>query len=157
MREARRLGKLRHGHVWRRALRGGQSLTRVRSVASATLRRALQAPARRRERLRAARAGGDELDVTLDRLRAGGKRIVLVFSGGEPLYEELRLEGRLERLDRWPDLRVEVVSDPPEMHTLRPPWLQERVHAVLDRELEDLLSPAPTSASASDEGVAAGR
>jgi hypothetical protein len=138
-REARKLRKAGSAQQWRRALRGqarpGWAGRLVRALATRALRAPADAVARRR-RERERRAGADELDRCLDRLRDSDTRVLLAFTGDEPLHEELEREGRFVGAGaRWPNLRLELVSPPPETHTLRPLWLQQRVHALLDETL----------------------
>jgi hypothetical protein len=99
-------------------------------------RRAVAQVARRA----AQRRGGDELDRALDQLRDAEQRIQLMFSSNEPLYEELRDEGRLDRLDRWPNVGVELIAG--NVHTLRSADSQRSAHEALDRALEDQLQRA---------------
>jgi hypothetical protein len=94
----------------------------------------------------ARRSQDDELDVMLDRLRDTGKRVVLAFSAQEPLYEELEQEGHIGRLARWPNVSLEVFDVPD--HTLRPPVLQERAHAVIDAALEEQLAKSSAATRA---------
>jgi alpha-beta hydrolase superfamily lysophospholipase len=63
--------------------------------------------------LHAGRGGGTalrvdaEIEQTLDRLRERDVESRFVFGGGEPLYDEL-VDGRfLERIERWPNVRVD--------------------------------------------------
>jgi pimeloyl-ACP methyl ester carboxylesterase len=126
--------------AWQRLLRGEiplRRMTRLASRAPAVLaRRAVAQVARRAAR----RRGGDELDRALDQLRDADKRVRLMFSANEPLLEELQEEGRLDRLDRWPNLAVETISG--NVHTLRPAGSQQSAHAALDRALDDELQRA---------------
>jgi len=84
-----------------------------------------------------ARHGDDELDRALDRLRDTGKQLRFMFSGLEPLYEELELEGRMQRMDRWPNVGFDVI--PGQDHLLRPLEAQRFAHEALDRALEEEL------------------
>ena len=63
-----------------------------------------------------------------------------MFSSNEPLLEELEEEGRLDRLDRWPNLGVETISG--NVHTLRSADSQRSAHEALDRALDDELQRA---------------
>jgi pimeloyl-ACP methyl ester carboxylesterase len=89
---------------------------------------------RARARLRVRQTGGDELDRALDRLRDDGKHLRFMFSDHEPLYEELKLEGRMQRMDRWPNVGFDFI--PGRDHLLRPLEAQRFAHAALDRALE---------------------
>lgn len=118
---------------WPKILRGEVPLARMIALA-------LDAPfmlPRRAIRQRRARRGGDELDRALDRLRDDDKRLRFIFSGNEPLYEEFGLEGRLDQLDCWPNVSLELI--PGHDHTLRPFLAQQRAHEALDRVLEEEL------------------
>jgi pimeloyl-ACP methyl ester carboxylesterase len=125
-----RLGVLRSSS-WPKVLRGEVPLERMfdlaRSAPFALPRRALQ---RRRARGR----GEDKLDQALDEMRDAGKHLQFMFSGDEPLYEELGQEGRLSQMDRWPNVNFHFL--PGKIHTLRPFPAQHRAHALLDRALQ---------------------
>jgi hypothetical protein len=120
---------------WRKLLNGQVPLEQVRDLVwrapVALPRRAL---ARRRARLR----GANELDAALDEMRDTGKVLRFIFSGNEPLYEELEMDGYLARLDRWPNMTIEFI--PGHIHTLRPLQSQEAAHDALDRALTDTLA-----------------
>jgi alpha-beta hydrolase superfamily lysophospholipase len=121
--------------AWRKVLRGEIPMERMAGLAYRTpgvlARRAVARVAR--GAARQAR-GGDRLDLAFDRLRDEGKRIELMFSSGEPLYEELESEGRLDRLDRWPNIGLELVAG--NIHTLRSATAQASAHQALDRVLD---------------------
>jgi hypothetical protein len=158
-REAGRARKAGDTSRWKAIVRREKSVMDVVDIAwalvSVPIRAALRAPGGALERLRARRAGGDELDLQLDRLRDSGKRVVLAFSGMEPLHAELEAEGRLARLERWPNVSLEVFELPD--HTLRPPVLQERAHAVIDAALEEQLMDAPSGAASVSRRAAGAR
>jgi alpha/beta superfamily hydrolase len=97
---------------------------------------------RRRLADRFARAhGGDAVDRALDRLRDKGTQLVLVYEQLDPQRWELERDGRLARLDRWPNVTVEPIEGAD--HTLRPPRMQAEAHAALDRAVERLLAAQP--------------
>ena len=83
-------------------------------------------------RLRAKTGGGDPLDLVLDGLRDQGTEIVLRFTEGEPLHDELQRSGHLARLARWPNVAVERLPGPAEAHTLQVVRMQPGVHRALD-------------------------
>jgi hypothetical protein len=143
VRSSRKTRQLARAETWQRIFRGEVTRRGASDVARAVARRALTAPARlparAAARRRARAAGGDELDHGLDRLRENRVRTLLLFSAGEPLREELVREGRFQRLHRWPNVHLELLDGPPDTHKLQPLDLQERVHAILDAELERLL------------------
>lgn len=121
--------------AWRKVLRGEIPMERMAGLAYRTpgvlARRAVARVARGAARQT---RGGDRLDLAFDRLRDEGKRIELMFSSGEPLYEELESEGHLGRLDRWPNVGLELVAG--NIHTLRSANAQASAHQALDRALE---------------------
>jgi alpha-beta hydrolase superfamily lysophospholipase len=122
---------LRRMKSWRAVLRGEVPLSRILTLAGqlplALPRRAL---ARRRARAR----GGDEVDRAFDRTLANGKHLRFLFSNNEPLREELELEDRLERPERWPNIGVDLL--PGRVHTLRPEPAQRAASEALDRALD---------------------
>ena len=79
----------------------------------------------------------DQLERMLDELRDARTRVVLAFAGDEPVYDELKADGVLARLDRWPN--VVLTRLPGDDHTLRPIAAQRALHAILDSELDRLL------------------
>jgi alpha-beta hydrolase superfamily lysophospholipase len=121
--------------AWRKVLRGQIPIERMAGLAYRTpgvlARRAVARVARGAARQT---RGGDRLDLAFDRLRDDGKRIELMFSSGEPLYEELESEGRLERLDRWPNIGLQLIAG--NIHTLRSATAQASAHQALDRVLD---------------------
>jgi len=119
---------------WARALRGGSSVTRAGELLRA-LPTGIAVLARRRLAGQRMAAPGDEaLQEALRQLDRAGQRALFVFSGQEPLYEELARGGGVERLQRWP--QVELVRIPGHDHTLRPPAARRGACAALDRALE---------------------
>lgn len=135
MREARKLRKLLRPSMWRKVIDPRRSTTSPRVVLAAVGRRIAD-----RVRRLGARARGRELppgsgatlDDCFDRLAATGTRGVFVFTGDEPLYEELERDGYVGRLANWPGIELELLARSPVTHTLRPIWCQQRVHAALD-------------------------
>ena len=143
---ARREGAMYRGAIvkadtWRRIVRREVDFRKPFVIAGALVRRVLLAPfvlpSRLAARRRVRAAGGDELDRAFDALRDRGASALLVFAGDEPLHADFAREGRLERLDRWPGLRLEHVPVSADTHTLRPVWLQRQVHEIVDRALLD--------------------
>jgi alpha-beta hydrolase superfamily lysophospholipase len=155
---ARREGAMYRGAIlragtWRRIVRGEVDFVKPFVIAGALLRRAALVPFRLAGRLTARRrpraAGGDELDLAFDALRDRGTAALLLFAGDEPLHADFEREGRLERLDRWPNLRLEHLPVSADTHTLRPVWLQRQVHEIVDRALEaELARTGPGRAAA---------
>jgi alpha-beta hydrolase superfamily lysophospholipase len=141
---------------WARALRGGSSLGRARELLR-ELPTGISVLARRRlAGQRLAAPSDDALQDALRQLDASGQRALFVFSGEEPLYEELDGDGGIERLERWP--RVELVRIPGHDHTLRPPAARRGAYEALDRALErELRHAASTSPSTDGEAARAER
>jgi dienelactone hydrolase len=131
----RDLARLRRASTWLRILTGKASWQHGRDVLQATLRRALRSRTVREHRRvsRSAReAGGDALDLALDRLRDNGTDATLVFSRAEPLLLDLQRDDRLADLSRWPNLELRLLDGPPDVHTLPPPELQTLVLGIID-------------------------
>jgi len=144
-RESERLrGNVVRMDSWRRIISGETSRSRLWLAAAAVLRRALSAPGRwlvgGLQRLRGPAQMPDEVELLLDRLRDRGQRGLLVFTAEEPVYEELERGGYLTRWDRWRNLVLRaderLRSGSGADHTLRPLWLQQHVHGLLDAALE---------------------
>jgi dienelactone hydrolase len=79
-------------------------------------------------------AGRSEFDEAFDRLQAAGKRVMVMFSGDEPLHFELVRSGQMAELERRDNVTLESVTV--RDHTCRPISAQRDVHAILDRALE---------------------
>jgi pimeloyl-ACP methyl ester carboxylesterase len=132
-----------------KVLRGEVSLTQIVKLAYGIPSLILQ---RARTRWRAYRTGGDELDRALDALRDDGKHLQFMFSEREPLYEELELEGRMQQMDRWPNVGFDFI--PGQDHLLRPLVSQRFAHEALDRALdEELRRVAGSNFRAAQNGV----
>jgi pimeloyl-ACP methyl ester carboxylesterase len=130
-RDGRRFGRVLKRRWW------GMLLRREISPASA-LRLVRLAPAGialsvRRLRGRERRRGGAAIAEDLDRMPAD-RRLVLAFSGSEPLREELGALGITDRLGDWPIL--ELVDLPGADHTLRSAPAQRAVAELLEAERE---------------------
>jgi alpha-beta hydrolase superfamily lysophospholipase len=87
------------------------------------------------------------LDPLLDALRDRGQRALLVFTGWEPLREDLEATGLFDRLDRWPNLELLTIGTSVETHMLTPLWLQQKVHRLVDGVLDRELEQAPERAN----------
>jgi pimeloyl-ACP methyl ester carboxylesterase len=123
-RQARRAQKLTQGRIWARIRRGQIPRGELMRVLGALVKYPV---VRLRQRF-----GKDPLDVVLDRLRERDSRLLMIFTPYEQVYEELRREGRIERLDRWPNVRVDELPGEGFAHTLQPLPLQHHVNAMLD-------------------------
>ncbi|MGA9874561.1 MAG: alpha/beta fold hydrolase [Solirubrobacteraceae bacterium] len=144
-----RRGLLRRSS-WPKILRGEVSPGRMVTLA---YRAPLVLPQRRLAAWRARHSGGDELDRALDRLRDTDKHLQFLFTGNEPLHEELGLEGRLDHLDRWPNVTLRLI--PGRDHTLRPYESQRSAHKALDLALNrELRRSSASSSHETDMGVA---
>jgi pimeloyl-ACP methyl ester carboxylesterase len=125
---------MRSSSSWRKVLRGEIPMARVGKI----IRQApFTLPRRALARRQARRRGENELDEALGRLSAGRKYVRFIFSGNEPLYEELLHDGYVERLSTWPTVGLEMI--PGRVHTLRPFQSQQAAHAALDRALGEVL------------------
>jgi predicted alpha/beta hydrolase len=121
---------------WRTVARGDIPLARI----GAFLRHAPVVLPRRLLARRSTRAARERISRALDRLLETGKQLSFVFSGNEPLHEELKLDGLLDQLDRWPNVDLDLI--PGSVHILRPLTSQRAAHAALDRALERALGRA---------------
>ena len=119
---------------WRKLMRGEVPLERMTALA---YRAPFALPRRALARRSARRRGESELDHALDRLRDTGKILRFIFSGNEPLCEELERDGYMSEGDRWPNISFEFI--PGAIHTLRPFQSQQRAHEALDRALAEML------------------
>jgi pimeloyl-ACP methyl ester carboxylesterase len=72
------------------------------------------------------------------RLGETGAQGLFIFSRGEPLHEDFLHSGHMGDIEQWPQLSFDAI--PSRDHTFRAIWLQEHVHATLDRALERVLS-----------------
>jgi pimeloyl-ACP methyl ester carboxylesterase len=99
-----------------------------------------------------ARSRTAAVDDALERMRASGKRVLMVFAEDEPLYADLELSGRLARLKRWPNVKVERVQV--RDHTLRPLSSQRHAAEALDRALQRELELGPMPGPAGESVTA---
>ena len=140
-REAKKVTQVLDGGTWKRLASGDIELSRLvevsRALAGSAAGAAKRTPARIATRFRSGPAA-DPIERLMDALRDRGIRLVLAFSGDEPVHDELAADGILEGLDRWPN--VELVSLPAADHTLRPLEAQDAAAGLLDAELDRLLA-----------------
>lgn len=87
--------------------------------------------------------------AAFDQLRERGTDVLLLFGQQEALYEEFAHHGLLERLERWPNMRLERIPSRDQM--FRAQWLQRYVHERLDGALERMLVRAGASAGGHPE------
>lgn len=141
-REARKVGRLLDPAWIREVLRGGVGFARIRAVASSVARRLFVSLRDRLGRASQSEAADPapavRIEQTLDDLRSSETRLLLAFSGDEPLRAELERDGFFAQAGRWP--RVEFEELPARDHTVRPIVAQRAVHELLDRELERALA-----------------
>lgn len=118
------------------------SVSRIRRVATAQRVKALirwliGAPFRRVRARFKGRVQSDEgerqAQALLEVIVRSGRRVLLLFSEREPLYDELVRSGANQWLSAAPNVRLERI--PVRDHTLRPVWAQGELHAALDRAL----------------------
>jgi hypothetical protein len=140
MRELR--ASLHSGTPWGRAAHGDASLAQILALLQWSPKAPLMLARRAVSRRRMRRLGGDELDHAFDSLRDSDKTLTVAFSGEEPLHEELAREGRLRRLDRWPNFSLERL--PGVHHSLREVSVQHATHQAIDQAMtRELARRAP--------------
>jgi len=131
----RSLGALQ-GRAWQKLVRGQLTGEHVRSalatISPARLRAGRGHPVQRAQRAQVLHA--------LDQLREQGTEALVLLSQGEGLYDQLRRQGVLDCLDRWPNLSVTQI--PTRDHMFRSIWLQRHVHDCLDGALDRTLARA---------------
>jgi pimeloyl-ACP methyl ester carboxylesterase len=128
-RDDRRFGRVFRPHWWRMLMRGeiqASSALRLVRLVPAAVTRLVRRPFAER-----AASGGTAIAADLSSLPAD-RRLVLAFSGSEPLREELEAVGVADHLDRWPG--VEIVELPGADHTLRPATANRAALDLIGRE-----------------------
>jgi len=121
---------------WGRLLRGDwprDLSTVVRAVRPSRLRRGMG------HRIEQEQASA--VYEALDTLRDKQVQSLLLFSEGEGLVGQLRRQGQLEQMERWPNVTVEYLPSPD--HMFRALRLQQQVHQSLDQALDRVLAAAP--------------
>jgi hypothetical protein len=146
LRTARHVQRFRQADTWRELVHGRLSMAGAVGVTKAVIRAGIAAPSRLLETRRHRMAGGDDMDRGFDRLRDNGVDALLVFSACEPLRREMAQRGRLDLVDRWPDLEVRLLDGTVNTHTLQPPHLQHEVSRIVDAAIENFVS-GPRSAA----------
>jgi hypothetical protein len=139
-REVRKLNTALSPSKWLRARRGAR-LRRALTVTRAVPRTLAGFGTRRASRAWLTRA--------VEELGSRGVPTLLVFSGAEPLVEELERDGVLAA---WPLLELDRV--PGVDHTLRPPAMQEHVYEVVRARLERDLEAGPERERSTDVPLA---
>ncbi len=135
--------------TWRKVLTGEIALAMHLRAGRALIARPASMSMLARERIAARRrqngaAGGrnsrEPIEDLFDGLRDRGQRVVLMFTGQEPLNRELSRKGVFDQLERWPNLELALLGSSADTHALTPLWLQRDVHALLDRVLQHELT-----------------
>jgi alpha-beta hydrolase superfamily lysophospholipase len=128
---ARELRKGMRGSSMRRVLGGEVPLERLVGFALAA---PLALPRR------ALKRRGDRAAIldTARTIAERGQQLSFIFSGNEPLLEELEHDGSTAVLTAMPNVTLETI--PGRIHTLRPREAQRRAHEALDRALQAAIS-----------------
>lgn len=118
--------------TWRRLFRGEIDLRWARRHLGAFARDRLRLP---RGTARRPRSGTRALEIKagFNRLRARETTVLMGFSGGEEMMDDLVAEGLAQRLGAWPQVRL--VDLPGSDHTLRSPAAQVAVHELLAEQM----------------------
>lgn len=147
-RDARKLRLLTRASTYRRVLRGEIPVARGAEIARAVLRRATARP-----HGGATPAGDGPVAATFDALERAGSRLTILFSGNEPVLDELRAAGQLDGAERWPGRRIALIDELGDVHTLAPPHLQCATHELVDeaiaREVDRAAAAEAETASSS--------
>jgi hypothetical protein len=117
---------------------------RIRRLLRTRVNRARQRSSGRPRSAQAAPVPPD-VDAALDRLRDRDVQTLLLLSRSEALEDFLIQSGRMDRLDQWPNIRLDRI--PIADHIFRPRWAQAHVARALDRALHETLAQR-SSASA---------
>lgn len=94
-----------------------------------------------------------EVGLALDKLRDQGTEVLLALSREEALYDQFEREGRIARMDQWPNVSLERLESSD--HMMRAVWLQARVAELLDLTLEELLARSRPGGARPRVGAAA--
>jgi pimeloyl-ACP methyl ester carboxylesterase len=86
------------------------------------------------------------LNRLFDALRDHDQRALLMLTSWEPLHQQLVSSGAFDGAGRWPNLELVTFETAVETHTLAPLWLQQEIHKLVDRVLEDELERVPERA-----------
>ena len=154
-RDARKVSYLLKASTYKRVLRGDLPLSRGVEIAQALLRKAVEkvkgllGRGAKGDATGAAPTAADPTDALFDRLRDDGKITTLLFTGNEPVLDELRRAGRAEQpSDRWPALHLGLVTAIGDVHTLHPVAVQRAAHDHLDEAIaRDLRLSSPAARS----------
>jgi hypothetical protein len=145
-RDARRARTLLRSGAWREVARIAVGQGRIGRMVRTKLRSVVGAARGDEDTLAEL---SDAIDDALGQLRDRRVQTLLLLSLGEPLSEDLRDDGRIDRLAEWPNLQLERI--PLEDHIFRPVWAQRHVHSALDgaltRTLRDQRARSPIDVS----------
>jgi hypothetical protein len=92
-----------------------------------------------------------EVSLALDKLRDQGTEVLMALSAGEPLYDQFEREGRIARMDQWPNVTLKRISSAD--HMVRALWVQTLIHEELDSGLERLLERHGPSRATADSTI----
>ncbi len=132
-RRARGLSRLSRTGGWARLLEEGVSLRRVGLLIAALTSTAVRGVTRTIDqaiRRVSGRDRPDEFAELFAAVGAHGGRLMITFSGDEPLEEELRAGGIMRRASQMPNVTFGTL--PGSDHTLRPIEAQQALHQLLD-------------------------
>jgi pimeloyl-ACP methyl ester carboxylesterase len=124
---------LRHD-AWIRLLQRDVSARQLTKAARVLLSSVVQSGTLRT----AALTRSQPVDGALDRLREQGTETLLLLSGGEALYDQFEREQLIDRLELWPNLRLEQI--PSRDHLFNALWLRSYVRDRLDCALDRVLT-----------------
>ena len=130
VREARKVGRALDRSWISRFMRGEVKLRRLWAVARSALRWMATSPARLR---RPGRSFAAQLEADVDRVAATRTRVVLAFSGDEPLDLELRATGVAAKVAATDGFETRTL--PGRDHTLRPLSAQRAVKELILAEI----------------------
>jgi hypothetical protein len=155
VRDARNARKVLRASTWVKLLRGQITTQRTRTIGRGVGVAVRSLPARSLARRREMHAGGDQLQMTLDRLQASGTELLGIFTDREPVLEELIRTGGLARLRERPNVRIEEIPGPLTSHTLEPSPLQTAVNRLLDDALTRLLGASALAGGMHERSIRA--
>jgi dienelactone hydrolase len=137
-RELRKLGRLFTRKGFGNLLREKRKLRRLSRFAAYLLKSPLRF-------LRPPEGDADDsVSNAFRTMHARGQRIVIAFSGDEPLHDELRPQGRIAELEA---IGVTFHTLPYTSHTLKPLKAQQAANAILDQVVAQVFPPVGVTAS----------
>jgi hypothetical protein len=136
-REARKASRAFERRWWGKLVRGEVEPAKLRALARSLLvkaGRSLRGLGRRQLGGGTGAALIEGIEADLDRLRDSDTRLVVAFSGEEPLCAEFEAGGLATRIDSWPNIELRFL--PGSDHTLRPISAQIAAEELLEREVD---------------------